>query len=233
MAQEWLTPRKKVSVQSEGDKTATVVVGEDKEPKPLTLVLIEEDGTWGVDVLETYAKWHNLEGAAKAMAIYKLTGVELPELPVTGEFVEARENARRFSCQSNLKQIMLGIKMYAQDYDEKLPPAKQWIDVLQPYLKSGAIFNCPSVPKGQRYGYAYNAKLSQKNESILGESYKVVTLYETSALKRNAYGMGEGLTFRHSDGANYAFEDGHVKWLSKANVPSFNLGRTVAPSPAP
>ena len=36
-------------------------------------------------------------------------------------FARARENARRASCQSNLKQIGLGIFQYTQDYDERLP----------------------------------------------------------------------------------------------------------------
>lgn len=36
-------------------------------------------------------------------------------------FARARENARRTSCLSNLKQIGLGIMMYTQDYDEKYP----------------------------------------------------------------------------------------------------------------
>jgi len=37
-------------------------------------------------------------------------------------FARARENARRASCMSNLKQIGLGIMQYTQDYDEKYPP---------------------------------------------------------------------------------------------------------------
>jgi prepilin-type N-terminal cleavage/methylation domain-containing protein/prepilin-type processing-associated H-X9-DG protein len=36
-------------------------------------------------------------------------------------FARARENARRASCSSNLKQLALGMNMYAQDYDEKFP----------------------------------------------------------------------------------------------------------------
>ncbi|HEX8834883.1 MAG TPA: DUF1559 domain-containing protein, partial [Abditibacteriaceae bacterium] len=36
-------------------------------------------------------------------------------------FARARENARRSSCQSNLKQIGLGIAQYTQDYDERTP----------------------------------------------------------------------------------------------------------------
>jgi len=73
-------------------------------------------------------------------------------------FARARENARRASCQSNVKQIALGVFMYAQDYDEKLPMYKVntftnatstsvpagWVDALQPYLKSTQIFQCPS-----------------------------------------------------------------------------------------
>ena len=37
-------------------------------------------------------------------------------------FARARENARRSSCQSNLKQIGLSALQYAQDYDEKWMP---------------------------------------------------------------------------------------------------------------
>jgi prepilin-type N-terminal cleavage/methylation domain-containing protein/prepilin-type processing-associated H-X9-DG protein len=36
-------------------------------------------------------------------------------------FARARENARRASCQSNLKQIALGMNMYIQDYDGRYP----------------------------------------------------------------------------------------------------------------
>ena len=36
-------------------------------------------------------------------------------------FAKVRENARRTACQSNLKQIGLGIMQYTQDNDEALP----------------------------------------------------------------------------------------------------------------
>src|SRR5688572_18777417 len=60
-------------------------------------------------------------------------------------FARARENARRASCQSNLKQIGLGIAQYSQDYDEKLTPCYDsqtsasslpWQSLIQPYVKS-------------------------------------------------------------------------------------------------
>lgn len=66
-------------------------------------------------------------------------------------FGRARENARRSSCQSNLKQIGLGIMQYTQDYDETMPGVSlatatttRWEDAVQPYVKSRQLFVCPS-----------------------------------------------------------------------------------------
>ncbi len=70
-------------------------------------------------------------------------------------FGRARENARRSSCQSNLKQIALGIKQYTQDYDERFPNQVSiggnstnrpvgWADTIQPYIKSFQLYQCPS-----------------------------------------------------------------------------------------
>jgi len=70
-------------------------------------------------------------------------------------FARARENARRSSCQSNLKQIGLGLLQYVQDFDEMMPagaysttPATKWMDVIHPYTKSTQIFTCPSDSAG-------------------------------------------------------------------------------------
>ncbi len=70
-------------------------------------------------------------------------------------FARARENARRSSCQSNLKQIGLGVMQYVQDYDETYfaqraadqPGGGAWAAV-QPYVKSIQIFQCPSESSG-------------------------------------------------------------------------------------
>lgn len=61
-------------------------------------------------------------------------------------FARARENARRASCQSNLKQIALGFTQYTQDYDEKFPSFAYpgWASDIQPYIKSTQILKCPS-----------------------------------------------------------------------------------------
>ena len=99
-------------------------------------------------------------------------------------FARARENARRSSCSSNLKQIGLGVIQYQQDYDEKFPLLRNnansgggpvgngfggvWVTI-QPYLKSVQVLQCPSEPTppsdcGTSYtagcgDYAYNLLL--------------------------------------------------------------------------
>ena len=73
-------------------------------------------------------------------------------------FARARENARRSSCQSNLKQIGIGMAQYVQDYDERFPGLwvdlngsssfnngdAAWVQMVQPYMKSVQVFQCPS-----------------------------------------------------------------------------------------
>src|SRR5687767_6194063 len=44
-------------------------------------------------------------------------------------FARARENARRASCQSNLKQVGLGFVQYTQDYDERYPMLFEGADI--------------------------------------------------------------------------------------------------------
>src|SRR5689334_6982714 len=68
-------------------------------------------------------------------------------------FGRARENARKASCMSNLKQIGLGFMQYAQDYDGWTPGTSiqlatssnvvSWPSVIMPYIKNEQIFVCP------------------------------------------------------------------------------------------
>jgi prepilin-type N-terminal cleavage/methylation domain-containing protein/prepilin-type processing-associated H-X9-DG protein len=91
-------------------------------------------------------------------------------------FAQAREKARGASCTSNLKQIALALRMYSQDYDERLcasgnlpaqgdpswnnrrPDGTNIVRMMggglswycQPYIKNEAIFKCPS-DTGENY----------------------------------------------------------------------------------
>ncbi len=88
-------------------------------------------------------------------------------------FARAREKARQASCQSNLKQWMLGALMYAQDYDERFPKHGtncitgagaagpdpcQW-NKIQPYVKNTQIWDCPSAAGQPNSRYGWNIGL--------------------------------------------------------------------------
>jgi len=62
-------------------------------------------------------------------------------------FARARENARRTSCLSNMKQIGLGLMQYTQDNDERYPPPSQ-CDGGTPACAGDALDTDPSKPSG-------------------------------------------------------------------------------------
>jgi prepilin-type N-terminal cleavage/methylation domain-containing protein/prepilin-type processing-associated H-X9-DG protein len=125
-------------------------------------------------------------------------------------FARARENARRSSCASNLKQIGLGMLQYTQDYDEKLvaygysflntpylasnpaTPNYKWMDAIYPYVKSEQIFNCPSMASdAQNYRYAGPDGGTAVTAGQYG-SYGVNMAYRQTAGKRPPSSSYEG-----------------------------------------
>ncbi len=155
-------------------------------------------------------------------------------------FARARENARRASCQSNQKQMALGIMQYTQDYDERMPyhwlPGStrvedQWIMTLQPYMKSTQVFFCPSA-SGKNSGaaittsniaYGYNhATLTGRALAAINVPSETLMLADTGK-NLTAYVIDRTVADRlpndiHLEGCNFAFVDGHVKWMKSKPV---------------
>ncbi len=109
-------------------------------------------------------------------------------------FAQAREQARKTSCLSNVKQIGLGNAMYVQDYDETFEIAwgvtgtgtdGTWLDAIQPYVKNGGqnegggsinswhwsngIWHCPSDSEGPSIvSYTTNALVTGAGNAASG-----------------------------------------------------------------
>lgn len=122
-------------------------------------------------------------------------------------------------------------------------PAYGWVDAIQPYIGSMQIFQCPSqnkVPKAKSKpaatdpgltDYWLNLRLAKANTAKLGYPARTFLLgdgndgtekcdarYTLGALPQAWQTSENSPALRHVDGANYAFADGHVKWLKPEMV---------------
>ncbi len=166
-----------------------------------------------------------------------LTGMLLPSLG------QAKALANRTVCLTNLQGIGVATQFYVNDNDT-FPPAWldstcRWMDLIKPYAeKTSGLYSCPTDP--QRIpctwdpeiilSYGINTFRFSQNEHCFW--YTV----QASAVARPAstiifadctpglYYVGGGNNFsepvnhvdyRHNDGFNAAFCDGHVEWRSK------------------
>jgi len=155
----------------------------------------------------------------------------------------ARERARSTNCMSNQKQIALSLIQYTQDNGRRFPPANDpdpdaetdgWAARLN---LVGQIFQCPSEEQDATDGYTdywMNSDLLglsdvrvryPSNTILIADGDAGPTGYNlaaeadaTSVPPIQAWDPEASYTKRHFDGANYAFADGHVKWLKSSNI---------------
>ena len=157
-------------------------------------------------------------------------------------FAKAREKARQSSCSSNHKQLSIAFTQYCQDYDEMMPRtyiaaggtvAVRWPVAVTPYVKNLQIFNCPS---GTAYtvdvnnpgadeslssgysilfeGFRALAQIAKPAETILtgdGSNFRI----KPAGHSFESYATTRYPDYRHNEGANFSFVDGHVKWMKK------------------
>jgi prepilin-type N-terminal cleavage/methylation domain-containing protein/prepilin-type processing-associated H-X9-DG protein len=93
-------------------------------------------------------------------------------------FARARENARRASCLSNLKQFSLAILMYSQDYDSQIFAVAGyhwWTEPYMPYINNQQILQCPSATSSTyswapAHSYDCNAVVIRHNGGTEGHT---------------------------------------------------------------
>lgn len=123
------------------------------------------------------------------------------------------------------------------DHTNEFPPAQGgicWTNRMLPYFKNWKLVDCPSKTNDRyqldemgdydelgrlagRPDYFFNSNLVALNENRISHPANVVTFTDSIAYSGQMYGWvrserGQGGN-RHLGGANYAFYDGHVKWI--------------------
>ena len=215
-----------------------------------------------------------------------LVSILLPSLSA------AREKARRIKCAGNVKQMVLAMTMYSDEYNGYYPALlmagnllnanwSTWHQLLEPYLQTLKVKDCPTLnlhsginvgtasfitayglnycgwawmsaqawrPNDPRAGFGFVVPGNPRNngdnprggcarDSIISDPSNFIMLGDsndsdlvTLATSNFTYGILGAPTvygtqqnpldmpWRHDDGANIGFTDGHVKWYESAEL---------------
>ena len=125
-------------------------------------------------------------------------------------FSKAQEKSQQAACLSNLRQIHMGVEIWAQNHYETLPSANtMWKDI---GLKK-KIFICPTKGPSQPNGYVYSSFIADQPLAKIKETCDEI-LAADGGNEKNILTMPDDLDFRHNDRYNAVFCDGHVEGLS-------------------
>ncbi len=151
---------------------------------------------------------------------------------------------QRYECQTNLKQIALAFQQYSQDSDGHFPSLRTkagWREAVSPYLKNDNVFQCPGEGKDETVGtsdYWFNARLEEKAEADVAVTSQTLLLGDgyASGDPRTALSQmpkiwredEDSPAQRHLGSANYAFVDGHVKWMRPYRIATQKQKQNIA-----
>jgi prepilin-type processing-associated H-X9-DG protein len=144
-------------------------------------------------------------------------------IPITAAMLlpalaRAKERAQTINCINNLRQLALGVKMYASDHNDAFPPVATWSDAIQSQVGSAKVFQCPSHPE-LRCAYAYNHNLDGKKEGEINP--QTVLLFESQSGWNASGGEEVLMAHKHSHrGVNVAFADGSARTVPRNQLSS-------------
>ena len=145
-----------------------------------------------------------------------------------------RENARRATCQSNLKQLGLAVTQYIQDYDGRMPPVQSRYCIPKNQLVMGPVTErgddtwpspgCTAGSGNYRPGWAEAILPYTKSAQLFvcpsdtGSKFGAKSMAESPGSALISYGMNRFLGWVSPDGVDY------LNWGSGDAVCAANFG---------
>ena len=161
-----------------------------------------------------------LEGRGIAVAGTILSTVFLLMIPIPVAMLlpalaKAKQKASGIQCMNNVKQLNLGLIMYANDNKDTFPSGTTWCDTLKPYMgNSTSQFVCPLGAPNQRGHYAFNSRLVGVSLKDIQSPAQTVLIFEIDG----GWNMAGGRELlpakgRHTGAYALGFADGHVEMV--------------------
>lgn len=122
-----------------------------------------------------------------------------------------RHRARKAACLSHLKQFAMGINLYTQDYDNRMPRTDNWSGVMRLYIKDidAQTYVCPENIN-LKCGYSFYEKLDGICLKQVIDKSKTPMMFDTD-LGWNSKSTPDKAIARHEGGFSCSFVDGHAK----------------------
>ena len=130
-------------------------------------------------------------------------------------FARAREKANQASCQKNLHNIGMAMRVYAAEHYGHFPPTDNDMWPLVPgCLPDKGALVCPSVTSAMKHRAAAEAPPGRRGDSADRPCDYVYKAGYCDDEKPGTVYVGDDVDDRHNDGASYLFLDGHTKWVN-------------------
>jgi prepilin-type processing-associated H-X9-DG protein len=142
---------------------------------------------------------------------------------------QARQQAVAVQCMSNMRQLGMGMMMYASTNRGWLPPTLDQLAASSPALAAGAAFNCPAcgtnpakppVFTGQAISSHYHYVPSAGRLTQIRQPGRAVILYEPP-------------TNHDNQSMNLLFADGHVERISGPVIQKIAAELAAGQNPPP
>jgi hypothetical protein len=89
---------------------------------------------------------------------------------------------------SRAKMMIIGIQMYAGDFDERVPLARNWMDALLPYSKNDWVYKDADIDSQEEgmYGFAFFEPVSGKSYLQMEAPQEIPGVFVSMMVSRNS-----------------------------------------------